>query len=426
MTSRDYFKVLEDEGFDVTPLAEEAKYFIGKVGDGKQIVPRQIRQDALDDYLKYFDAVTNNEKRKVKFARDVLIGDTDFVVDEKVHILYKPNREKLLEILKEDSKRPISELRKKPDHRCTLEQAVIGDLRDLVIAKKQRGQIPNTDRRLDSLELVIKKYDPSIYEKAIGLEKPPRNILVNKIIRAIRNYGLNIPSENIKENLFGMGIAVDDGRAAQFFKELSKCLVNGISLPLLIPVRSLMGFMREATFSPEDKKDLYCYKDYELQITQNPELISKAAHSTGSSCFMEYSATEFKSLLDDPGTIYFVGKENGKIRGYLRILVARNEDGQSVFSIDTIEPPGKQFKKYMGFVNALTLGAIQLAFDMGAKYVVSDDARIEYGPRKAFGNKRRNMILTKIGKMPPPTQYSAFFVNETEPYILMDNWKVEK
>ena len=111
MVSKEDFAELSDNGLDITPLIEEARYSIGERTSGTQIVPRRIRQEALDDYLGYADEITadgkEKDKRKVAFAKASLTGNSDLVVDEEVGVLYKPNRKKLLGELKGKSKKPF-------------------------------------------------------------------------------------------------------------------------------------------------------------------------------------------------------------------------------------------------------------------------------------------------------------------------------
>ncbi|MDP2908968.1 MAG: hypothetical protein Q8N77_04140 [Nanoarchaeota archaeon] len=160
---------------------------------------------------------------------------------------------------------------------------------------------------------------------------------------------------------------------------------------------------------------------YELEISRSPQRVKQAARATGS-CIMDKRLSDFKNELLDPGVVYFIAKKNGRVKGYSRMFLMVNSKNQPVLAVDTMEPPEKEFEENKDLISAMALASVQLGLDVGAKYVVSNDSRIVYGPKEAFGKTERKMKLKKLGK---EAQNVYCFDNDYEgsPYVLMHNWK---
>ena len=161
---------------------------------------------------------------------------------------------------------------------------------------------------------------------------------------------------------------------------------------------------------------------YVISATKNAEEVKNAAIATGSSCIRNDPISKFSRDASDYGLIFLVGRDNEGLKGYARMYLMRNENEELVLGIDTIEPPGKDFVRYIGLVHAFSLAAIQLSLEIGAKYVVSRDPRIKYGPREAFGNTERNMKLNKIGKR-DVTRCHMPHNHSGDVFVLMQNWR---
>ncbi|MBI4441025.1 hypothetical protein HY639_02555, partial [Candidatus Woesearchaeota archaeon] len=170
------------------------------------------------------------------------------------------------------------------------------------------------------------------------------------------------------------------------------------------------------------------HKTYVVHRCREPSILKAAAKATGSSCIRDQDLNAFADMIADVGTLFFVGLEERKVMGYMRLFVFKDKEKNIVLGVDTFEPPAKDFETHIDIVNAFGLAAVTFCLDIGAKYVVANDGRIKYGPRAAFSNTEKSVHLTKLGRTPPRNQYT-FVVDEHgayqgTPYVLIENWRV--
>ena len=442
MVDRDSLAPIIEEKLDLTPLREGRIYAIGPSPVGQQIIPRAIKTEAARDLYNYLDEKvcdpdSRKERGKLQFLEAVFGKDggrrSNPPLESCIGALYKPNRKKLLGGLKGANKpqRKIHQFLNNPQNKKLLESVLLADVKDLVISKQQSGKLEELNEAFESLMLVLSKYNPAIYEKMTGIEllypSSTSNILENLdeiLWRKIYSWG-DFTDRSVEALASSLALSY---RAFTAFPKTFRSFLNlaGISgrntlkFPLIAP--------NPSKDESEEKQSFYFKHSYELQAVSNPQLLRRAALATGSSCIREGNEEGFRKRLSDSGAIYVAGSEDGELKGYSRIFVTLDEEDKPVLAIDAIEPPAKNFERNTGLINAFCLGAIQLCFDMGAKYVVSNDSRINYGPREAFGNKEKRFKLRKLGGS-PRTSYTMSFngeeaIYEGSPYILMDNWRI--
>ncbi len=347
---------VRDLGLNTDILIEGKTYTIGTKKEGNTINPRKIKEAAIADYLWYCESVVDpsnpKEQKKLAFAKGVLRGDAFLPIYDNLGNLYKPTREKLKsgfgnKLKKGETPEHIQD----PQERTLLEDVAQEELRILLRGKK-------IGKKNDSLELVLAKYKPEIYE------------------------------ENLNHTSFYMLDSITD------FIAKIKSKIQG--------------------------------NTYEIEFTRDPVKVKKAAEATvlndSGSCINHESLDTFARWTSDTGTLFLVGKQNGVLKGYARMYITKNEKEEPVLFVDTIEPPRKDFEEHKGFVNAMSLAAVQLGLDIGVKCVVGNDGRIKYGPKQAFGSTERKMTLEKVGRG-DYQPYTFLDKKETTPYVLMQNWR---
>ncbi len=345
-----------ENGFDLAAV-EGKRYRVGAGAGDEAVKPREMRQRCIEDYLDYCeqkaDPGKEKQKRRVEFARRVFAHDPGLVIEEYLSCLSKPRKEQLEALLGKRkgkqatltrlTKSSLPELLKglfsrgeKQDVLAELEKAAYEELRLFLQSK-------GSDGRRESLETVIERFNPEVYES--------------------------------------------------------------------IFLKSALG-LKGAVF--------------EFDVTRDPSLVKRSAKATsgrwGGSCIARNGMDYFEKVTSDPGTLFLAARQDGRLKGYARLFLMMDKASQPVLAVDTLEPPCKDFEKHIGLVNAMALAAVQLGLDIGAKYVVAEDARIKYGPRQAFGNKQRNMHLTKLGSH-NVTTYCFSFQDDKSPYVLMEGWR---
>ncbi|MFH1637107.1 MAG: hypothetical protein ABIB71_01650 [Candidatus Woesearchaeota archaeon] len=162
---------------------------------------------------------------------------------------------------------------------------------------------------------------------------------------------------------------------------------------------------------------------YEISVSKSPKKVGKAIDKS-ESCIACSDDQDYISMVSDPATVFLVGKQNNRLKGYARLFLMKDNNNESVLAIDTIEPPGKEFKRYTGLVNIMALAAVQLGLEIGVKYVYGKDPRINAGSKEGFGKTRKNVKLKKLGVISEEITYFEFGAEfEGKAYLLMQNWK---
>jgi len=225
--------------------------------------------------------------------------------------------------------------------------------------------------------------------------------------------------------------------SSNLFKELSLLVAAKSNY---LPVPQSIERMKEviekfkpheytSVFGKPENKD----KRYTIKVTSDHNLVKKAARATNESCIRDCSPNTFQRWVSDPGTVFLVGYENGRILGYARLFLMNKHNGDSgkplpVVALDTIEPPGKNFELYKGLVSAMGLAALQLSLDMNASEFVGEDARIKFGIRQAYSNTQKKYELNKIGRT-AGIQCYRFNIRDCSEYgwahLLMTNWRYQ-
>ncbi|MFH1065169.1 MAG: hypothetical protein V1734_01545 [Nanoarchaeota archaeon] len=160
---------------------------------------------------------------------------------------------------------------------------------------------------------------------------------------------------------------------------------------------------------------------YVFRLTKNAEELQAATIAAGS-CIRKREWEYYAADLSDNGSVYLTAFHNKEIKGYARMFIMKNDKEEPVLAIDTIEPPKQDFEGSKDLIKAMCLASVQLGMDIGAKYIVCNDARINYGPKEAFGNTERKMKLTKIGRK-DTTYYKMRHDYTGDVYVLMQNWR---
>lgn len=361
-------------GFDMAAVESlEGKVYRCGTGAGAQgLRPRKMRERCVRDYLAYCreHAQPGNEKehRKIEFAAAILTGNMAVAVADYASALSKTAKASLEELfgasaasLPQEGTFPTTKLSILLDgdkeKRKALEHIAYRELKLFLQSKK-------TDARRESLELVLERFRPEVYEKAFRES-------------ARKGHG----------SLFELAPTRDPHLAKRAAK---------------------------ATWSTRwDRGD----------GDEDDDGYDGGWGTDDGSCIADNSLRGFRRVLADLGTVYMAASLDGKLAGYVRLFLMRDSKGAPVLAVDTMEPPRKDFETYEGLINAMALAAVQLGLDIGARTVVGDDSRIKYGPRQAFGNKQKNLHLTKAGAK-PMTVYSIYDDGtwDSNPYVLMERW----
>ena len=397
---------VEDIGIDTNVLFKGRKYQFGSKAKENPIDPRRIRQECIKDYLDYCESKVDSNKtkelKKIEFARKVFGNDESLIVYDYLGSLYKNTRSMLKNEIgsRLEKGRKLKQITRYKATRKLLECAALEEMETLMRNKE-------TDEKRNSLEFVLRKYKPEVYEEEIKVKEDG---FLKKVSEPLYKY---IPAfyELLK---YGWN----------FYKPFKLLKGAGGIITCFLASPFLLSYNLYYTVIGKEQPD------YEIEVTRNPKKVKMAAQATigncyDGSCIADKDLREFERYTSDSGTIFLIGKQNGKLSGYSRIFITKNEKREPVLFIDTIEPPRKNFDDYKGLINAFSLGAIQLGFDIGAKYVVGNDSRIKYGPKQAFGKTERKMILEKLGGKGVWTNDFMFIESgyEVSPYILMENWR---
>lgn len=407
----------------------EGKRYIFGVKSGKDgivtINPKKIRQECLDDYIAYckdkLDSNKPKEGKKIEFAKGILNNDFDLVVEDYLKYLYKETKHKLKgKVGKKGEGLTLKNLVKDKEIKELLESVAFEELKTLLQSKRIE------DKQKDSLELVLEKYRPEVYEKEIfgenyqEVEVPE----VEKPIGFLKPFFKHLfrpLGKSAKKVAYNIYKSDDEGSAIGFISGFGKFMFHSLTLPIRLPY----SFIKRNENNGYDLRlDDINFDVYELEVSRDPKKVKESAMATNSSCISNYSLGDFRRWVSDPGTIFLIAKQNGRFKGYVRNFLMKDQDDNLVLAVDTMEPPGKRFQEYIGLVNAMGLATVQLGLDIGARYIVANDSRIRYGPREAFGNKEKRMKLKKIGKKGDIITY-RFNASGGEhcPHVLMENWR---
>ncbi|MBI4441642.1 hypothetical protein HY639_05730, partial [Candidatus Woesearchaeota archaeon] len=180
-------------------------------------------------------------------------------------------------------------------------------------------------------------------------------------------------------------------------------------------------------YHPENYDKVFSGGPYTIEATRNGHLIKQAALATQQSCIRQEALEFFEEDAADPGTRYHIAKRKGKLMGYVRTFFMRNNKGQLVTAIDTMEVPHKDFEKHTTLLSAMALGTILFSFDSGASSVIGKEGRIKY-VRESFSNASKHVSLTKTGRLDEVWHYEFQWSRDgnvsADAYLLMTNWKV--
>jgi len=412
------FETLEKMGLDVTPLREGRRYVLGS-DDGTQLDPFAIRKEMINDWVtKARQTKKPREQAQITLTEAVLERNITIPIYEGVRSLFRKEREAFLRTFR----RPIEENTTLADagYYCDyneLEEIVFMNMETLENSKIQRGEINNNRNGF----IAIRKFQPEVYGEKIGI------VSAEPSLKAIRQHAFHRATRKIGKKVERFKDAADDYVGVEGGKELwlatTALLGEVTSIPFLLPMNLVHGFQQNVL----NKKS--CLKKYDIEITFDPDQLLAAAKASDS-CIKKKLPSYFESIMKDPGTIHLIGKQNGELASYARLLVCFDEKLEPTLCIDTIEPPRKSFHEYKGLINAFALASVQLGLDMNFKYVIGSDSRIKFGARQAFSNTERRLQLAKVGLMPEREEAfhfhyknGALLTGNTDSYVLMQNWK---
>jgi len=359
-------------GFDFQPLAEERVYHVNSPGRASSLQPDKILASCIDDYLA---------------AVSALVGADNGVELKKIEFarrFFAQDKDLVLDhYLGALYKNTRNGLRKRLSE-CGLE--------------------PCEDGRFSEEKLPLGKLKEKI-ELRYG----------NPGVRTFSNYM--------------HALALDE------LSLLVSAKSNGKSVPDAITrMREVVEKFKPGEYTDVFECDSNKGKRYTIKITSDHNLVKRAAMSTNESCIRRELASQFKEWVSDPGTIYLVGYQNGRLRGYTRLFLMNKQDRASgsttpLLALDTIEPPRKDFHKYQGFVNAMGLAALQLSLDINASEFIGEDGRIKFGIRQAYSNTQKDYTLRKLGRTSNLRTYCFSIFDsgkagiEYSAHLIMKNWR---
>ncbi|MDD4877793.1 MAG: hypothetical protein PHO02_02020 [Candidatus Nanoarchaeia archaeon] len=204
-------------------------------------------------------------------------------------------------------------------------------------------------------------------------------------------------------------------------REIKKEMINEMKIMLQSkpknPKTKSLELVAEK-FHPEEYR---IEGEYLFRLTKNAEEM-QAATKAAESCIRKRGIEFYSKDLSDRGAICLTAFHNNEIKGYVRMFLMGNDKNEPVLAIDTIEPPKQNFDGSKDLIKAMCLAAIELGMDIGAKQVVCNDARINYGPKEAFGNTERKVKLMKLGRK-DTTYYKMRHEYSGDVFVLMQNWR---
>jgi hypothetical protein len=405
-------------GLDLEAIAEGRTFtFNFDKRNAARLDPYAISRQCIDDYTSFCFSLANSgkEKKKIGAAKRVFDNDSGLILEECMGALSKNARQEIRAAI--GAKKPkkayglLSENEKEK-----VEEIMMKELSIFLNSKPKSG-------KAKAFELVCEKWSPEWY-----FMQPEEKPIV-KLEGIMGIWGMEL---DIVPDIYKKAVAE---RKNNGLKHLGYTAMLAGYIGIL-PV--LMGAMLPAEIiwqitnrkyakeARERKKALREQKmtapKLEAVVTRDAKLIQKAALATNASCIRHQPLNNFEKNAKDPGTLHIVIKQDGMPRGYARAYLMETEKHEAVIGIDTLEPPEKSFREHPEMINAMCLSFVQIGLDIGAKYVVCNDARMRAGAQDAFGRTERRIKAVKIGRR-DVHQYQMQQSLDSDVFVLMQNWR---